>query len=364
MRITHLTSVHLRYDTRIFYKHSLSLFQHHHKVNILVNDKNKNEIVDGINIISTGKTFSNKSKRILNSLFIFPFKAVFIPSDVYIIHDPELIPTGYLLLFLFKKVIFDIHEDYIQVQFKNKGLLKSIIGQCYNLLANIFVRWCYATIVVNERLYRHYQSKAKKIFLIPNFPHIPVSEPSLELRDSAKLKIVFAGGITEDWNISLVAKTISDLKEVEFHLIGKSNPYLDSIDISAIDNVVYYGLIPHTEVHDLLLNMDVGVAISSSSQGQDEGTIGNTKVFEYMAAGLPVIVNKNDTWNNIVKLNNVGFVLNHINEEELAYTIKTIARNPDLLRQMKQSSLDLIHTKYNWDLSYAPLIDFFDISKK
>ena len=67
--------------------------------------------MDNINIYDIGKS-NNRFTRIFKSFFIFPFKAICINSDIYHIHDPELIPAGLILKLLNKKVIYVIHESY------------------------------------------------------------------------------------------------------------------------------------------------------------------------------------------------------------------------------------------------------------
>ena len=53
-RICHITSAHGRYDTRIFQKECRSLAKEGYEVYLLVNDKNKNEVIEKVKIISTG----------------------------------------------------------------------------------------------------------------------------------------------------------------------------------------------------------------------------------------------------------------------------------------------------------------------
>lgn len=356
--MTHLTSVHPRYDTRIFHKHAVFAAASGYSVSMLVNDQHPNEMMNNVSIISTNWVFQSKFKRILYSVFLFPFKSLKIKSNLYIIHDPELIPCGLILKLLGKKVIYDIHEDYHLIHSQKNTFLSSVLGIFYKLVSNFFVRQIDGVFVVNDRLESQYGSIARHLVLVPNFPIIDKVKPISKSLDDGNLKIIFAGGITEDWNVSLISNILSELEDVEFHIAGKSNHYLDSILDNHYANLIYHGHLMHDEVLDLMVQMDMGMAISSSIQLQGEGSIGNTKVFEYLAAGLAVIVNDNKVWREIIKDNNVGFVLDGI--EDISHVINSIKHNKDALKEMKLKAQKIIAEKYNWDKTFLNVVNMYE----
>ena len=64
-KVCHVTSVHPRYDVRIFHKQCKSLSNHGFDVTLLVNDDLQDEIIDGIKIISTHWKPKNRCERVL-----------------------------------------------------------------------------------------------------------------------------------------------------------------------------------------------------------------------------------------------------------------------------------------------------------
>jgi len=50
MKICHITTVHTRYDIRIFIKECVSLARAGHEVILIVNDKFKDEVHNGVSI--------------------------------------------------------------------------------------------------------------------------------------------------------------------------------------------------------------------------------------------------------------------------------------------------------------------------
>lgn len=357
MKLTHLTAVHPRYDTRIFHKHACFAAASGFNVTILVNDKIHDEVLNNVRINSTNAYFESKAKRILHSLFFFPFRALSIKSDLYVIHDPELIPCGIFLKFLRKKIIFDIHEDYNLVHFGNEVFLNSFLSFFYKGLSNFFIRHIDGVFVVNQRLFSQYLPIAKRLIVVPNYPILRrVNHKSKTMHDK-KIRIIFAGGITEDWNIGRIASLLSDIEDVEFHVAGKFNAYLNSLLLNKDIKMIYHGQLKHDEVIELMVQMDMGIAFSSSIQLQGEGSIGNTKVFEYLASGLAVIVNDNQVWREVIEGNNLGFVLSKI--EEIPSLLEEIRKNKHILEDKKIDSTKFIVEKYNWNLTYLDVLRLY-----
>src|SRR5690554_686468 len=110
MNVTHLTSVHPRFDTRIFLKQCTSLAKQGHNVSLVVADGKGDEDRAGVSIHDVGAS-NGRLDRIRNAPGRVLAKALALDADVYHLHDPELLPIGLKLKKRGKKVIFDAHED-------------------------------------------------------------------------------------------------------------------------------------------------------------------------------------------------------------------------------------------------------------
>ena len=81
-----------------------------HKVALIVADAHGDSWIEGVRILDVGRP-DGRLGRIFRSTRQVYERAIAINADVYILHDPELIPYGIRLKRLGKKVVFDSHED-------------------------------------------------------------------------------------------------------------------------------------------------------------------------------------------------------------------------------------------------------------
>jgi glycosyltransferase involved in cell wall biosynthesis len=355
MKVVHLTSVHPRYDTRIFHKQLVSLLKSGYEVELIVNDSLPNETIRGISIISTGKTFHNKFSRIIYSTFAFPVHALRRKADLYHIHDPELMPVGIFLRVMRKKVIYDVHEDYAMIlSSKSPKWLGRILANTYLLVEYLTVRLVSGVLVVNETLFNKHKKIAKNISIVANFPLIQELYTKVGFQ-GRKLKLIFAGGLTKEWELKLLVETIGERNDCELLIAGKETEYFKSLDIVSKSNVTYLGHLDKARLSEYYKESHIGLALSSSVQLQNEGSIGNTKVFEYMSFGLPVIVNNNQTWLDIIERHHLGIVLSTNNKSELNQAINNIISEPNEWIKMRDKSFELSLSSYNWTSEYSKL---------
>ena len=162
-----MTSVHPRYDTRIFIKECCSLASlENHIVNLIVADGKGHEIRDNVHIYDVGLP-SGRLNRVLKTTKQIRRKAIELESDIYHFHDPELISTGTYLAKSGKSVIFDVHEN-IAEQIQKKSYLPFkiwlLLSKLYNKYEKSFVKDL--TLILAENSYAKHFEKITQIYTI------------------------------------------------------------------------------------------------------------------------------------------------------------------------------------------------------
>jgi glycosyltransferase involved in cell wall biosynthesis len=83
------------------------------------------------------------------------------------------------------------------------------------------------------------------------------------------------------------------------------------------------------------------------------------KMFEYMAAGIPVIASNFPLWRQIVEGNQCGLCVDPLNPKAIAGAIDYLIMNPEIAKRMGENGKKAVIEKYNWPVQAIKLTDFY-----
>jgi glycosyltransferase involved in cell wall biosynthesis len=367
-KVCHMTSGHKRYDLRILEKQCVSLARQGYDVTLIVNDNGKNEIYKDVKIISTGFYAQNRLDRFLNTKKHFFELAKKIDADVYQFHDPDLIPVGNKLKREGKKIIFDSHENVPKQILSKKWLpklLRKPISYIYEIYEKKSVKKYDAVISVTYHIVDRLKRINRNTIMITNYPIIKNKTEIDQIdvnADIIKNKYVcFAGGVSTQWKHENIISAIDRLEDINYILAGSGdNSYLEELKrLSGWKKVDYRGRITHAEVKKIYSSAIAGMAINQSLQSRIEGTLGNTKLFEYMEAGLPVICSNHKLWKEIVEKYNCGICVNPNKIEEIKEAIKFVRDNPRIAKMLGDNGRLAVVSEYNWSSQEKILFELY-----
>lgn len=368
MKICHVTSAHSRYDTRIFYKECISLAENGYDVYLIVNDDNEDEIKSNVKICSTGFAPKSRKERMLNSLNIIKKKCMEIDADVYHLHDPELLPTIHFLNKKNKKVIFDSHEDYISTICDKEWIpnyLRKAISTFFKIYEKTVIKKIDAAIVCYHWTKERYDKylPVQNVELIMNYPKMK-NEGEFIQPEFLEDCVSYAGNLSKQWCHDSVIKALSNLKNVKYIIAGDmSNEYcMDLKKLEGWKCVESLGRINQDEVEEKVYRKSFAGMALLDYITQCKGNIGNlsnTKFFEYMKAGIPVICTDFVLWKKIVDEEKCGICVNPHDIYEVQQAIKKLYENRDLARKMGLNGRKAIKDKYNWENECEKLLNIY-----
>lgn len=363
-KICHVTSVHNRYDIRILKKECCSLARAGHDVYLLCIDEKEDEIFEGVKIISVKKKFKNRIQRIIKSWKVLITKALQIDAEIYHLHDPELLKLGIKLKEQGKKIIFDSHED-VPASIKEKDWLPMFMR---NLAAKLyekkekkaFIKFD-GLITVTPHIYDRLAKINSKTATITNFPLLTEQSEG----DDKQTNVCFAGGISAQWMHENVIRAISKFGgRIKYVLMGDINSdYFKKLQqMQGFENVIVYGKVSHSEVASIFCKCMAGIALNDyvANVGFHKGSIGNTKLFEYMNSGLPIICTDFELWKNIVEDNHIGICVNPHDIGQIENALEYLLKNTEQSIEMGKKARILAETKYNWQTQIPILLNFYE----
>jgi len=368
-RIVHLTSAHPRYDTRIFVKQCRTLASHGHEVFLVVADGLGDELRDGVRIIDAGvrggRSAGMLPKRLERMLWTtrrVAAQALALDADAYQLHDPELLPAGLRLRRAGMRVVFDAHED-VPTQLLDKPYLAP---RAAGLLARLYARYerhacarldglLAATTHIRERL-AHCNPRAVDV---ANFPLPDEFSPASSWE--ARTQVCYVGSISAIRGIREMVQACALLRSPAGLALagGFAEPALERevAQLPGWPRVRALGHLDRAGVSRVMGSAFAGlVTLLPTASYRDALPV---KMFEYMAAGIPVIASDFPRWRAIVEASDCGLCVDPQDPAAIAAAIDRLAHDPSLARRLGANGRRAIERTYNWKNEAQKLLRFY-----
>jgi glycosyltransferase involved in cell wall biosynthesis len=263
-----------------------------------------------------------------------------------------------------------MHEN-LPEQVKNKTWISEYIRTQISWLIMIFERLSLNrfAVIFAENSYANYYPWVQDKVTVLNLPLIDTLQNLSTKSDSPKndklFKVGYIGGVTINRGVDVTISALESVRKkylnVLFECIGPVDSEVE--DLASFQKGISegwinaYGRLPAKDGWPIIAQCDVGIALLKP--------IGNyvgsypTKMFEYMAMGMPVIVSDFEIYKIIIDQYHCGFAVDPLDKSKVASTIIELIENESLQNELSKNGIEAVKREFNWNTEFKKLLALY-----
>ncbi|WP_436795762.1 glycosyltransferase family 4 protein [Actinospongicola halichondriae] len=363
--VLHLSSAHPPFDTRIFHKECRTLAEAGYDVSLAV-PGDEAGLHDGVRLIPVKKA-SNRRQRVITTQRHLWRIAMASDADILHFHDPDLLPLGLALSLRGRTVVYDSHEDVIK-QLADRDWIPQVLRRpaqrVVGGIERMVVRHLAAIISAEPGAAGRFPKN--KTVVVQNFP-LRREFDGLEgkqYRDRPPA-VFYVGDITRTRGALQMVDAIGLLPEelgARFVLAGRINePGLraELEESPGWERTEFMGFIGRDELRRHLANARVGIVVMQPTVQYRDATQ-PVKLFEYLAAGLPVVASDFEAWRPFVLGPGAGVLVDPTSPAAIAEALEFVLRHADAAEAMGARGRTAVLGQWMWASQGAELTRLYD----
>jgi glycosyltransferase involved in cell wall biosynthesis len=359
-RVCHITTAHPVDDHRILHKECVTLGAAGYDVTLIAPDAD-GEAIKGVSLVGLRTPARTRLERMLRRPVAAYRIARALDADLYHFHDPEFLPFGVRLARGGKRVVYDAHEDVpMQIRYKEWLPVRSrpAMARAMALLEARCVARMDAVVSPSLAALRRLAPYQPRSVLVANYPRLDEIVPAASWDDRLPAACC-VGGITR---VRGALELVDAMRYVdtELYLAGAISPPSLRPELERSPGwrrVRYLGRVGFEQVPALLAKVKVGVVPLQPIPNYREAY--PVKLFEYMAAGLPVIATDVPRWRELLEAHDCAVCFPAGSPRRLGEAIAALLADNDRARAMSVRARRAAEQHYSWDTQAAALLDLY-----
>ncbi len=360
LKIVHLSSAHNDRDVRIFLKEcrSLALKYPNAEVHLILAGVDE-RLEDGVRVHSVPKRTGNMITRMLRTVNQVRKKALELNGDIYHLHDPELLRIAFRLKRGGKKVIYDAHEDLPrQISGKSYLPVKGLIAFLTEIIEDFMSARLTGVLAATPFIAERFKKINPNTIDINNFPLESEIEFIAETGIQKENNVCFIGGISPIRGTKELVDAMA-FTDCQLALAGEipSDFRTTLIESAGWENVHELGFVDRNT--SMLIKQKAIAGIVTFLPFPNHVNAQPNKIFEYMAAGLPVIGSNFPMWRDLLEKNKCGICVDPADPKAIAKAITYLKTHPEEAKAMGENGKRLVQETYNWKAEEKKLFEFY-----
>jgi glycosyltransferase involved in cell wall biosynthesis len=254
-----------------------------------------------------------------------------------------------------KEVVYDSHECFTEVPELSD---KPIVRKIWEVFEIMIFKNRKRRMTVNKSIADYYDKKYKSKFLIvSNLPEKTSIEKTksredLGLPENKSILILQGAGINIQRGAEELCEAMRYLDDCFLVLIGSGDVF-PQIKKTVSENEILKNRIkivdklPYEEMMQFTLNADIGFSLDKPVSLNYTFSLPN-KIFDYIRAGLPMMVSDLPEIKKVVTEYTIGTVINEISPLHLSEEIKKMCSDKEKLNEYRTNCIKALN-ELNWE---------------
>jgi len=373
MRVCLLSSVHRALDNRVFFREARTLARAGHEVT-LISVHDRDEVHDGIRIVALPRV-PRWRRPVLWWLLLR--RALATDADIFHFHDPELLFVIPLLrLRSGRPTVYDVHEAYPEF-FAVKDYLPAWVrypmAWMFRVLEPHLARLHSALVFADDATPSAFRRLTRPKVVLHNFPDtelIQAGGTRLETVATREPVVIYLGGLERNRGSRLMIEAFAQVhrKHPEARLLHVGHFMPPELEQEVLRDAQRHGLgeavrfvgrVPFDEVGRHLERAAVGW-VTWQPYPKNQKNV-PTKLFEYMAYGLPVVSSDLDSTRRFVDDGVSGKLVRADDAGAHAEAIIDLLEDRRAAAAIGLRGREQVLARYNWRLIEGRLLDLYEL---
>jgi glycosyltransferase involved in cell wall biosynthesis len=371
IRILVVTSIHPDFDKRVW-RHAKSLVALGLEVHLICPwNVEVDSVIEGVRMIPFQPV-----RRRLARIFKLPYRMIPLISkmlrhvDIIHFHDIDLLPA--MMIFrLFRSTVYDVHENYpdeMLVRYWVPDILRRPLywlvrsGQ---YLAALIIRNMVFVVPVQER---DFPKRFIRKILIRNYSSIELLKQVKTGYEQRPRRIITIGTMYPENGAFLLIEIAASLKEMgveaeiicsdRFSSVVLRDKFLEQVRARMLERFIRLTpSVPPPEIMDMLNRGRIGLLPNLRVPKQEKAL--PTRLFEYMAAGIPVVASDLPLIKHYVEDSQCGVLASPEDPGSFARAIVKLLDNQEMAMILGQNGQAAFKDRFSWESQMPALANFY-----
>ena len=358
MRVVHLASQHPADDVRIFLKECRALAAAGYNVHYVAPEAADGKR-DGVSFHGFALPGGYRPLQIARRLWRVWRTARPIRADLVHFHEPALLPVALLLKRSGARLVYDVHEDHLSAledgpyseTWKQLGL---------RLFERLARRTCDGFVAATPAIARGLPPD--RTVEVLNYARAEEFAEAVGGQANGAT-VIYVGVITRGRAMREMIEAADLLRDPAARLVLIGSFATDDLEQEARSlpgwlRVDYLGPRKRDEVGEQLAAARAGLVLFHPQPNHTEAL--PNKIFEYMAAGLPVVASDFPYWRSLLEPIDCAVWVDPLDPEGIAAAIDELLADEERAREMGRRGATAVRERLNWAHEAPKLIELYE----